>query len=1487
MKGYGPITQQDVSNKWMAINQIVRENKIAVLALQETHLTAERIETLNNVFASTLHVQGSLDPMNQTGARGVAFVLNKRLIGDLEFTCQEITPGRAILLSLNWRNNQPLKILNIYAPNNPRENEGMWTSLRETWEATPNEKPAIMLGDFNLVESPVDRLPEHGDDRGATDALQALTRTGNMCDGWRRENPTERDYTFSQTSTSSQSRIDRIYISREIEGKTSGWDILGPGVPTDHRMPVAAIANYRTPHVGRGRWSMPTSLLHDQHFMDKAALLGRKLNDDLQDMVNRTPGRNPQTIYHTFKEELISIARARAKDRIPKLDRRIKETKDDLRKTLNDPRTPESREAQEHACYLQERVARLEIQRFGHARTQMAARDWLEGETISKYWVRLNAQQRPDKVIYEMEDPNARNESEKYTNNSAKMAEVAKDFYDSLQDDPMANESERRQATRDTLENVDVRLSDRERQRLDREIDEDEVEEAVLDAATGKSPGLDGIPTELWKELLRRQRKDEKRNKPTFKVTRALKTVFNDIEMHGVEPGTDFNKGWICPIYKKKDKRQIGNYRPITLLNADYKILTRTLATRLAVVAPSLIHPDQAGFISGRQIFHHIKLTKLMINQAEAEETNGCIVALDQEKAYDRINHRYLWEVLDHMGLPEHFIRTVKHLYTDAKSVVIVNGETSEAFTVIRGVRQGDPMSCLLFNLAIEPLACALRKSDLEGFELTGLRERLIAMLFADDTTVYLSETDNYADLEDILERWCRASRAKFNGEKTEVVPIGTREYRDKVVRTRSLGPRSIAFPAAAKIASQGAAVRILGAWVGNGVDERAPWLPIIATIKKNLERWGLRNPTIYARKHIVSMEIGGRTQFLTRAQSMPNDIEAEIQQLALNFVWNGDKHPVVNRETLYRKIEQGGLNLLDLKARNEAIDLVGLKEYLTTGPSRPKWAAIADNLLAKAVAASSRNVDSTARINTFLQKWNVSTRQSAGLPRDLRRMVAAANKYEVRIEANNPARELRDLLPIWYHLGTTVEKIMGNSPSNKCLRENHRVVTVLDCMGVAARIRGCEDHRNSPACPCDECHHERVMWNCGNPARCAEAAQKLITQLMPKWTPMVEPLPKDGLSLTKSRKRKNVVATAEHGRIIFNPSLEDGPGTEAVMRVFCGPPDLPSHAVRRAPKPFGMVHEEIEVYTDGSCEGNGDEDAKAGSGLWYGTDDPRNKSLKVPGDKTNQTAELYAVEAALDGAPPFAPLHVVTDSKHVIRGMTENLGKWEDNGWIGIAHPQQIRRLVAKLRARSAPTTFRWVKGHSGNEGNEAADRLAKRGASRRRIGPIQPAKLEFLRRGAKLSTVTQKTLYRGIRCVAEVASGSRPRTDLVMGRVQDTIEEVLKFRPRQSTLWKNLKNRDVSRKARAFLWKGMHDGLRVGRYWEHIPGYETRAMCTICLETESLEHVLHDCEAKSVRIIWGLVRALATRKGVTLPELCFGLTLAGPSFSMRALME
>jgi hypothetical protein len=260
---------------------------------------------------------------------------------------------------------------------------------------------------------------------------------------------------------------------------------------------------------------------------------------------------------------------------------------------------------------------------------------------------------------------------------------------------------------------------------------------------------------------------------------------------NGVDTRTNFSLGWMCPIYKKKDPTDISNYCPITLLNTDYKLLTKALALQLTESAQHLIHPDQAGFIPRRSIFDHIRLANAIINYAELTDENRAIIALDQEKAYNKIRHDYLWATMDAFGILSPFMNTIKALYQNAHTVVMINSVRSEPYLVTRGVRQGDPLSCPLFDLAIEPLACKIRNDPgITGIQIPGQVEKLAIKLFADDTNLYLSKEDSFNYIQNILDHWCEISGVKFNIEKTEIIPIGSTEHRQRVVTMRKLNER-------------------------------------------------------------------------------------------------------------------------------------------------------------------------------------------------------------------------------------------------------------------------------------------------------------------------------------------------------------------------------------------------------------------------------------------------------------------------------------------------------------------------------------------------------------------------------------------------------------------------------------------------------------------------------------------------------------------------
>ncbi|OSD03193.1 hypothetical protein PYCCODRAFT_1444584 [Trametes coccinea BRFM310] len=216
-----------------------------------------------------------------------------------------------------------------------------------------------------------------------------------------------------------------------------------------------------------------------------------------------------------------------------------------------------------------------------------------------------------------------------------------------------------------------------------------------------------------------------------------------------------------------------------------------------------------------------------------------------------------------------------------------------------------------------------IRKSNIQGINIPNSAEALKATLFADDTTVYLSSQDDYNDLQEVLNTWCGAAKARFNIKKTEIIPIGTVEFRQSVVDAYSGQGSWNNYPRNVHVAADGEAVRILGAWLGNDLANEDIWLPKLEKIRSTLDKWTRSRPTLEGKRHVVQMIVGGMSQFLTDVQRMPKAIMDRMNALIRRYLWN-DKHtPPVRTEYMLLPADRGGFGILDLEARNDAIDQV------------------------------------------------------------------------------------------------------------------------------------------------------------------------------------------------------------------------------------------------------------------------------------------------------------------------------------------------------------------------------------------------------------------------------------------------------------------------------------------------------------------------------------------------------------------------------------
>ncbi|KAK0459912.1 ribonuclease H-like protein, partial [Armillaria novae-zelandiae] len=303
---------------------------------------------------------------------------------------------------------------------------------------------------------------------------------------------------------------------------------------------------------------------------------------------------------------------------------------------------------------------------------------------------------------------------------------------------------------------------------------------------------------------------------------------------------------------------------------------------------------------------------------------------------------------------------------------------------------------------------------------------------------------------------------------------------------------------------------------------------------------------------------------------------------------------------------------------------------------------------------------------------------------------------------------------------------------------------------------------------------------------------------------------------------------------------------------------------------------------------------AVASAGVWFGPNDARNESIRIPkslGKLTNQLGEITGAYVATKKADETQPLRIISDSKTMIGASTTHLKRNENNGWIGVADAHAHRALVASMRERQSQTTLQWVKGHSGNEGNEEADKLATEGLAKE-----HPDDVEFITEptytvtGTRLSTMTQSTTYKAIK-VSKARNQNKTyhkqmqrwRTRINLERTGSAIEDLTGRQPPERLIWTGLRHKDFSKSVKQFLWMTMHDAYKVGTWWENKPGYEQRGRCAICNQTESMEHILFECEAPGQSQVWKLTQKLWMRKKTRLPELNFADLLAIPFLRLQ----
>jgi len=858
-----------------------KNKKFDIMALQESHYLKGDEEVWNKDWDGLI-----IGSEWNNDSRGVCFLINKNL--DYKIKEQYLdNQGRWIALLITIKN-LDYAIGNYYGPNDDKPRDlSLFLDTIDSLEC-PN---TILMGDFNFVfNTKIDKMGGNNTTNSkCRDHLIRWMNDNNNIDIWRTRNPNERKYTWvSNTKPPIFCRLDFFIISNHLAGKTTECNIV-PGLCSDHSCITIGILNTKSSR-GRGLWKFNNSLLNEKGF-----------KNNIIETINNTAADNKgcndrlmwDTIKCTIRGKCIQFSSRLAKQKRDIL-KELSEEVNDIENNLIEAASKDHNEIAIDAIEHQLKNKKGELENLVDTQVQGAAirsrAQWFaEGDKPSIFFLNLEKSRAIRKTVTKLKLEDGR----EITTDKDILTEESK-FYGELYKSKSANKHT--SPIRKEIMNLDSpKLDKSDIPPLEEEITEEEIENIIKNSKKNKSPGSDGLTTEFYLAFW-----------PYIKkyLLAAYKEALNEGEL-----SISQKRGIITLIPKEqKDPLILKNWRPITLLNHDYKYLAKCLGDRIKNIIPSIVSPDQTGFVNGRVIGTNILRTQDLISHCRDNHLNGVMINIDFEKAFDSIEWEFIWEAMEFFHFPKKYICWIKCLYQNIETAIINNGHLSTFFKPSRGVRQGCPLSPSIFVIAIELLSLYMKHSKLlEGIQSPDNNNYLISQ-FADDTSIAVINKPGCLDtIFKILNEFSEISGLKINIEKSEIMMLGICTLWDIPKQYRGIVKDE---------------VKSLGIWISNNTNSmvKKNYELCRAKITHNISVWKRRKMSLAGKISIIKTMLTSQLVYcMTVLPSPAKDFWKAVEKELYEFIADS-KTEKIKRSTLIAPYHLGGFNMIDITSQNMAI---------------------------------------------------------------------------------------------------------------------------------------------------------------------------------------------------------------------------------------------------------------------------------------------------------------------------------------------------------------------------------------------------------------------------------------------------------------------------------------------------------------------------------------------------------------------------------------
>lgn len=806
--------------------------------------------------------------------RGTAIALKEHV----EFSCVEKSlDGRLIALRVN-----NTTLANIYAPSGSiarAERERFFNNTIAYYLRHCTEY-VVMGGDFNCVLRQCDATGSN-----TSPALQATVRQLQMCDVWVQLRGSELGPTY--ITHNSASRLDRFYVNpglreniREVNTHVCSF--------TNHKAVTLRIC---LPSLGRehgkGFWSLRPHLLSEENI--------EEFQIRWQFWTRQRRNFESWIMWWQFyaKLQIKKFFRWKSRAAFDNFHREYLRLYVQLE--------------QAYDRYYQQpsqltTINRLKGEMLAHQRrfTEMFVKineTYIAGEPLSSF--QLGERRRRKTVITQLHGEQGENIS-----NTEAIQEHVLQFFTDLYSEENAEELDAEHFQCDRI----IPEGDETNESCMHDITTTEILAAIKFSASRKSPGPDGIPKEFY---LR-----------TFDVIhRELNLVINEALRSNIP--REFVDGVIVLVKKKGSDNTVRGYRPISLLNFDYKILSRILKMRLENVMKvhHILSDAQKCANPGRNIFQGTLALKDRIAQMVQCKQRGKLISFDLDHAFDRVRHSYLYRTMHSLGLNPELVNLLARISDLSSSRILVNGHLSTPFRVQRSVRQGDPISMHLFVLFLHPL---LRNIE----QICG---QDIVVAYADDISVIVSCVGKIEAMRDCFSRFERISGAKLNWRKTVSVDVG---FIDN-------NPMPVPW---LQTANQ---VKILGIVFANSIRLMAKlnWDALVSKFAQHVWLQSLRSLTLHQKVTVLNIFLTSKVWYVSSILAPSCIHTSKITATMGSFLWS--RIPArIPMYQLARDRDKGGLRLqlpaikckaLLINRHMEEIEAMPFyKSFILQDPARP-----------------------------------------------------------------------------------------------------------------------------------------------------------------------------------------------------------------------------------------------------------------------------------------------------------------------------------------------------------------------------------------------------------------------------------------------------------------------------------------------------------------------------------------------------------------------